>query len=138
MIQYAGNVPEGFEDLTLPITVTGPKLVLTAGPFFALDQMFELLENEEFVLTPRNELQYLNASLVRVKADQSVRLLVDEVWSDDPAFEFKADGPYERLRPVFNAVVEANVTSLEEVTITVHRNLKPIPKAPEPIEPAQV
>ncbi len=134
MITYAGNIQEGYRDTALVVTVDGLKIHVAAGSFFALGEFHTLLHDEEFTVTVRPEMQFLNASMVKVRADGSVRLLVDEVVGNDQAFDFTPDGPYQQIRPLFNCVVGPGETSLDGVRITVQRCLVAVetPPAPEP------
>lgn len=117
--------------LELPVTVNGIVITVGKGGFKFHGEDLTLDDDVEFTVTvdPTNDTAVL-AYLVKVIADGSVDVVVDEVVSDgvDVPFNFKGS-PYELLTRIFFCEVPAAAADLSAVDITAIR----VEARPEPV-----
>lgn len=117
--------------IDLGVEQSGMSITLKAGSFKYNGVDYELVEDQVFEATERDDVTYIDARLCRDTTDNSIILIVDEMIDigGEPGDRYEwHNSPYEVLWPMYVFKVPASTASLDAIEISAYRVVEP----PEP------
>ena len=121
----------GAHNIDLQVDVVGLQIIVRAGSIRHAKIDYQLQEDEEFTCVPTSKVQTLDGCLYRDMSLGELHVMVEAREEDDlDAYDW-GDTAAKLLYGIFEAVVPANASSLDEADITVYRTVPPPPPSPD-------
>jgi hypothetical protein len=121
ILKHTQRSPAQVNSVQFAVSVSGAVITVASGSFVIAKEALALTDSEEFTITSRPEDTDVHGYLVKDTDNAGeVRLLVDEVFSDDPeAYTFSRTGRFRLLYELFKVKVPPNTSSGEGLDLQV-------------------
>jgi len=107
-------------DIRLPVTIEGMRLTVGAGSFTLKGEVCSLEDDEVFDFPVLQERHGAFGYLVRIRADGTFRMLIDDLVAGDHPYIFDPSGPYENIRCYLVVDIPAGgVSNLNDARVRV-------------------